>query len=302
MILLVLFRKQFDLKRRNFIKNTILTGSALMTSLKSAYSHLNESQPTEKMPVLFIGHGNPMNAIENNYFSQGWEETGKKLPRPKAILSVSAHWVTPGSTRVTAMENPKIIYDFYGFPKQLYEMKYPASGSPEMAQETIRQSGNVHIYSDHDWGLDHGTWTVLIRMFPEAKIPVYQLSIDYRKSPAYHFSLAEDLKKLREKGVLIVGSGNMVHNLGALYPGTSKPVEWAEEFDNKITRLIEGGDFESVTNFLDLGELARKAHPSYEHFLPLIYSLGFTDKSEDFRFFNEGFDMGSISMKSILIG
>ncbi len=181
-------------------------------------------------------------------------------------------------------------------------MKYPAPGSPEMANETIRQSGAVHIYSDHDWGLDHGTWSVLARLFPGADIPVYQLSLDYKKNSEFHFNLAADLNKLRDKGVLILGSGNMVHNLRALYPGNEKPVEWAAEFDSKITDWINDRNFKEVTGFLNLGELARQAHPTYEHFLPLIYTLGFIHKNEEIRFFNEGFDMGSISMKSLVAG
>ena len=273
-----------------------------MVSPGTLMNQLNEGGYSERMPVLFVGHGSPMNAIENNAFSRGWSETGKRLPRPKAILSVSAHWVTPGSTRVTAMENPKTIYDFYGFPDELYRVKYPAPGSPEMALETVNQSKTVHIYSDHDWGLDHGTWSVLARIFPGADVPVFQLSIDYRKSPEFHFNLASDLKKLRDKGVLIIGSGNMVHNLRALYPGNTKPVDWAAEFDSKITSRINDRNFKEVTGFLNLGELARQAHPTYEHFLPLIYSLGFIYEKEEIRYFNEGFDMGSISMKSIIAG
>lgn len=273
-----------------------------MNDLNEIYSNLNESGYGKRMPLLFIGHGSPMNAIEDNEFSRGWEDTGKILPRPKAILSVSAHWVTPGATKVTAMENPKTIYDFYGFPEELYKIKYPAPGSPEMALETTAQTNLVHISGDNDWGLDHGTWSVLLKLFPSADVPVFQLSLDYRKNPEFHFTLASDLKKLREKGIMVLGSGNMVHNLRALMPGRDKPFDWALEFDNKITRFIEDRDFQSVSRFLEFGNLARMAHPTYEHFLPLIYALGFADRTEEISFFNSGFDLGSVSMKSMLIG
>ena len=253
---------------------------------------------SERMPLLFVGHGSPMNAIEDNVFSTQWVELGKQLPRPHAILCISAHWLTSG-TFVTAMEKPRTIHDFGGFPTELYRQQYPAPGSPEMAQQVTQMHAEDWIRKDLDWGLDHGTWSVLKPMFPLADIPVFQLSIDYSKPPVFHFDLSMKLRKLREKGVLVMGSGNMVHNLRQLQFDEKTP-GWASEFDAKIAVRLQNGDDQSIINFLKLGNLARMAHPSHDHFLPLIYALGFKFEGESPEFFNTGFQMGSISMRSVI--
>lgn len=261
----------------------------------------SQLQNTPKMPMLFVGHGSPMNAIEDNAFSREWKKIGAGLPHPQAILVISAHWVTNGSVAVTAMETPRTIHDFGGFPQELFDQEYPAQGSPQFAKETIELVTKTYIREDFDWGLDHGTWSVLQPMFPKHEIPVFQLSIDYSQPAQFHFELGKELHKLREKGVLIIGSGNIVHNLYELNTGGS-PYDWNVSFDNKITEFIDKRDFESVVNFQDLGELAKKAHPTYDHFLPLLYTLGATDSKETISYFNDEFSMGSLSMRSLLIG
>jgi len=253
---------------------------------------------SDLMPLLFIGHGSPMNAIEENNYHLKWVELGKQLPRPKAILSISAHWLTSG-TKVTAMDKPRTIHDFGGFPEELFRQKYPAAGSPELAKTIVEMSHEPLIGLDHGWGLDHGTWSVLKPMFPLADIPVLQLSIDYSKPAEYHYNLARQIGKLREKGVLVVGSGNIVHNLSMLRFDEKIP-DWSEQFDAQISSWIEAGDDHSIVRFQDLGSLARMAHPSYDHFLPLLYILGLKTKSDLPEFFNTGFQMGSISMRSVI--
>ncbi len=253
---------------------------------------------TSRMPLLFIGHGSPMNAIENNQYSRSWKELGEKLPRPDAILSISAHWITRG-TKVTVMKKPKTIHDFEGFPDELYMQQYPAPGSVWLAEETQRLATSHPVEPDYDWGLDHGTWSVLLRMFPLADIPAIQLSIDYNRPMWYHFELAKQLKKLRDNGVLIIGSGNIVHNLQAMRMN-SEPYDWNLEFDKKIAHWIETGNNRAIIDFQNLGSLARLAHPTYDHFLPLLYVLGLKDEKDGFEFFNEGFEFSSMSMRSVV--
>ncbi len=255
---------------------------------------------SERMPLLFVGHGNPMNAIEDNRFSTAWKEIGAQLPRPKAILSVSAHWLSRG-TKVLAMERPRTIHDFGGFPEELFAQQYPAPGAPEFARETQRLSASRHIALDDEWGFDHGTWSVLLQMFPKADIPVYQLSIDYSKPMEYHYGLAQEIRSLRDKGVMVVGSGNIVHNLRAInWSANAKPYDWALEFDATIKQWIEQGDHSAVLDFQRLGPVAQQAHPTYDHFLPLMYVLGFQHSREEPAFFNDSFDMSSVSMRSML--
>lgn len=271
-------------------------------SLNQTLDDLKNAFPDsdQKMPVLFVGHGNPMNAIEDNEYSQTWTNVGKTLPRPNAILCVSAHWETRG-TLVTGMDQPKTIHDFGGFPRELYECQYPAPGSPVLArltQETVKQ---VSVRLDQSWGLDHGTWSVLNRMFPKADIPVVQLSLDRMQAPEFHYALGKELQALRRKGVMIVGSGNIVHNLGVInWQGGA--YDWAIEFDETIKRLILSGDHDSITHYQKLGQAARLAIPTNEHYLPLLYILALQEKLEPVRFFNEGVDMGSLSMRSVQIG
>lgn len=294
------------MQRRSFIKTGGLVAIAQVTGMStlSALQSLGSSlSATPRMPVLFIGHGNPMNAIEDNQFSRKWHEMGKSLPHPKAILSISAHWLTP-DTRVTGMAQPKTIHDFGGFPKKLFDQQYPAPGSPEMAKLTQDIVNYSHIQSDDSWGLDHGTWSVLLPMYPAADIPVYQLSIVYEKPLEYHYEIGKQLSKLREKGVLIIGSGNLVHNLGQVdWGGTGKVYDWAQEFDSRFKTWLDNGDHASMLNYKKLlGSTATMAHPSNDHLLPLYYILGLQQKGEKISYFNDNFDMGSISMRSMVIG
>jgi 4,5-DOPA dioxygenase extradiol len=258
-------------------------------------------QRTERMPLLFIGHGNPMNAILDNKYSQTWKELGKRLPRPRAILCISAHWLTMSDTKVTAMEKPETIHDFGGFPELLYQQQYPAPGAPELAKETQHLIQNPPVALDYDWGLDHGTWSVLLPMFPLADIPVYQLSIDYRKPPEFHYDLGKQLAALRERGVLIIGSGNLVHNLRVMrFDGA--PYDWAIEFDKKMEEWISSGNHKAIIEFRSLGALASIAHPTHDHFLPLLYVLGLQHKQDSPEFFTEDIDLGSVSMRSVKFG
>jgi 4,5-DOPA dioxygenase extradiol len=271
---------------------------ALNQTLKDLQSMFPETDG--KLPVLFVGHGSPMNAIEDNPFSHTWEEIGKQLPRPSAILCISAHWETPG-TQVTGMEHPRTIHDFGGFPRQLYEMQYPALGSPELARLTQSTVQKTLIRLDSNWGLDHGTWSVLARMFPAADIPVVQLSLDHTQRPEYHYALARELSTLRKRGVLVVGSGNIVHNLG-LISFHNKPYDWAIEFDETIKQLILKGDHESIVHYEKLGQAAALSIPSNEHYLPLLYALALREAQEPVKFFTDQLAYGSLSMRSLWIG
>ncbi|MFZ4620877.1 MAG: 4,5-DOPA dioxygenase extradiol [Bacteroidota bacterium] len=259
----------------------------------------DDHSTSDRMPLMFIGHGNPMNAIEVNRYSESWKKIGTELPRPQAILSISAHWLTRG-TRVLTVEHPETIHDFGGFPQELFAQQYPAPGAPEMAKETQRLAMKNHIALDDQWGFDHGTWSVLKKMFPKADIPVYQLSIDYSKPMSYHVELAQELRSLRDKGVMIMGSGNIVHNLQAINFQNAKPYDWAVEFDATIKQWLVNGDQKSIQEFQKLGSIAQLAHPTYDHFLPLMYVLGFQHKNENPAFFNDDFDMSSVSMRSMI--
>ena len=255
-------------------------------------------KPSEQMPILFVGHGSPMNAIDDNSYHRSWTELGKNLPHPEAILSISAHWLTKG-TMITAMTHPQTIHDFGGFPKELFHQQYPAHGSPDLATAIQKMNTFSPIDLDFSWGLDHGTWSVLKPMFPQADIPVIQLSIDYSKPPQFHFELAKQLSKLRKQGVMIMGSGNIVHNLSQLRADEFVP-DWAKEFDDQIVQWIETGDDKSVIDFQKLGSLAKMAHPTYDHFLPLLYILGLKTETDEPEFFNTDFQLGSISMRSVI--
>ncbi len=286
--------------RRNFIKSAGYSAIA-MTTVKDLLIELNQGKENgSTLPALFVGHGNPMNAIELNEFSSKWEQLGKELPRPKAILCVSAHWQTNG-TKVTAMKAPKTIHDFGGFPQELFNKQYPAPGAVEYAQLTIDSIKKTHVLPDNEWGLDHGSWSVLCRMFPLADVPVYQLSLDYSKPPRWHYELATELKGLRKKGVLIVGSGNMVHNLGMIQWG-EQAYDWALEFDSKLKKFIEEGNHNAVIDYEKQGKIATLSIPTNEHYLPLLYTLALQEKNEPLSFFNERTHMGSISMRSVKIG
>jgi 4,5-DOPA dioxygenase extradiol len=252
------------------------------------------------MPVLFVGHGSPMNAIEHNAFTETLEGLSSRLPRPKAVCVVSAHWVTSGS-QVLASAHPKTIHDFYGFPRPLYEVQYPAPGAPVEAEKL---ASNPEIARDQTWGLDHGAWSVLRHMYPNADVPAFQLSLDQRRGFKEHLALGQELQGLRERGVLILGSGNIVHNLGRIdWNNPTGAYDWAVEFDAKVKAAVNDHDARTLAEPQKWGEaLLTTAHPTVEHYLPLLYCMGSTDEGDAISYPYEGFDFGSISMRMILFG
>jgi len=255
------------------------------------------------MPVLFVGHGNPMNALERNEYTHGWERMAAELPKPRAILSVSAHWYTPGA-RVTAEERPRTIHDFGGFPRKLYEVRYPAPGSPELARRVRDLLSPTPVALDERWGLDHGTWSVLVHVFPGADVPVVQLGIDETLSAQEHFELARRLRPLRDEGVLVLGSGDVVHNLHTYAWGQHpvEPYDWAVRFESRIRQLLESRDFGSIVAYEQMGRDAALAAPTPDHFLPLLYVIAQAENDEPVTYPVEGFDGGSVSMLAIRIG
>ena len=259
---------------------------------------------TERMPLLFVGHGSPINAIEENEFVNGWRSIAKELPKPNAILCISAHWETDG-TEVTAMEKPRTIHDFGGFPPELYAVEYPAPGCPELANETKSSVTKANISFDESWGLDHGCWSVLKHLYPSAEIPIVQLSLDYKKTPQSHYELAKELSALREKGVLIIGSGNIVHNLELIaWNKINEPefgFDWAIEANETIKESILSGEHKELINYNSLGKSIQLAIPTPEHFLPLLYILALQQKDESINFFNDKAVMGSLTMTSLKI-
>lgn len=259
---------------------------------------------TPRMPVLFLGHGSPMNAIEENEFVRGFRKVASEITRPGAILCISAHWETQG-TWVTAMENPPTIHDFGGFPTDLYKVQYPAPGSPELARETQGLTKSAEVHLDDKWGLDHGAWSVIKHMYPEANVPVVQLSLDFTKGPEYHYDLSKELKKLREKGVLIVGSGNMVHNLRMVAWGRLNEhyaYDWAQEANERMRKLILEGNHNALIDYSNQGREFQMSIPTPEHYLPLLYALALQDKNEAITVFNDQSVAGAISMTSVKIG
>lgn len=262
-------------------------------------------QQTDTIPALFIGHGSPMNALEENQFVTGFRNMAKTLPEIQAILVVSAHWLTKG-TAVTAMQNPRTIHDFGGFPKALFEQQYPAPGWPMLAKEIQDILLPTAVHADHEWGLDHGTWTVLKHLYPAAQIPVVQLSIDYQLSLAQHFELANLLQKLRKRGVLIIGSGNIVHNLRAVDFSKINEVgygfNWAHESRAFVNEKIQARDFKALLQLENAPKALRMAVPTTDHYIPLLYSLGLAQTNEEIQFFNDELLAGSLSMTSLRIG
>lgn len=255
------------------------------------------------MPALFFGHGNPMNALQRNDWTDAWNAIGASLPRPRAILCVSAHWYLP-ATLVTAMTAPRTILDFGGFPRELYQVRYPAPGSPELARRVQELLKPLAVELDHSWGLDHGTWSVLHHVYPAADVPVVQLSIDESQPAAFHFELGERLSVLRDEGVLILGSGNLVHNLHTYAWGRHipEPFDWALRFEIVAKQLLQNGEFEPLVNFESLGPDALLAIPTPDHYLPLLYVLGARRQNEAITFPVQGFDGGSISMLAVQLG
>lgn len=259
--------------------------------------------PEMKMPVLFLGHGSPMNAIEENEFVMAFRQLGRDIPKPESILCISAHWETKG-TQVTAMSKPQTIHDFGGFPPELYEVQYPAPGSPELAQAAKESVRLTEVGFDHKWGLDHGAWSVIKHLYPEADVPVVQMSLDYTKAPEYHYSLAKELRKLRREGVLVIGSGNMVHNLRLIdwrRLSDEYAFDWAAEAGEKIKSLIIDGNHEQLIRIRNSGRPYELAIPTPEHYLPLLYALALQDKDDKVSFFNDKPVGGSISMMSVRI-
>ena len=255
----------------------------------------------QRIPVLFIGHGSPMNAIEETPFTAIWREIAVTIPRPKAILCVSAHWETDG-TKVTAMPSSRTIHDFYGFPDELFQIQYPAPGAPALADRVVELLGSAEVKLDESWGLDHGSWSVLRRMYPEADIPVLQLSLDRKKSPHEQVAMAKQLLPLRDEGVLIIGSGNIVHNLSLIRWHDNTPYPWAFEFNALATGLIIAGETDRLTDYPSLGEAARLSIPTNEHYLPLLYALALRTPEDPVSFFADQVVLGSLSMQSVRIG
>jgi 4,5-DOPA dioxygenase extradiol len=294
------------MNRKDFIKAaSLIPLSAInmnLSDLNKIESKLAHSNP---MPIMFIGHGSPMNAIEENEFVKKWQSIGKKIPKPQMVLCVSAHWETKG-TFITAMEKPRTIHDFGGFPKALFDVQYPAPGSPTYAKEVQQNVKSTMVDLDEKWGLDHGTWSIMKHLYPNADVPVLQLSIDYTKPASFHYALAKELASLRHKGVLIIGSGNMVHNLGMVaWDKMNEPefgFDWAIEMNTTFKKLILDGNHDALIHYENFGLAGRKAIPSPEHYIPLLYTLALKEKNDPVSFFNDKALLGSLTMTSVMIG
>lgn len=295
------------MNRKKFLKTLAAMPLAAATMKLGDLSKLTDPlEKTERMPVLFLGHGSPMNAIEENEFVAGFRKVGRELPHPKAVLCISAHWETKG-TFVTAMQKPRTIHDFGGFPKALFDVQYPAPGSPELAKETRNLVKKTSVGLDESqWGLDHGAWSVIKHLYPKADVPVIQMSLDYSQSPQYHYELARELAALRKKGILIVGSGNMVHNLRMVAWDRLNDKEygfdWALEAREKMNSLIRSGDHAPLINFRAQGKAFDLSIPTPEHFLPLLYVLALQERGESATLFNDRAIAGSLTMTSVRIG
>ena len=258
---------------------------------------------TRPMPAIFFGHGNPMNALASNAWTEGWAAIGASIPRPTAVLSISAHWYLP-ATLVSAVASPRTIHDFGGFPRELYEVEYPAPGDPQLAARIQALLAPVPVDLDHSWGLDHGTWSVLRHVFPDADVPVVQLSIDETQPASFHYETGRRLARLRDEGVLVIGSGNLVHNLHAYAWGRHpvEPLNWAVRFEAMARELLLEGDHEPLVNYEALGRDAQLSAPTPDHYLPLLYVLALRRETDEVSFPVEGFDGGSISMLTVQIG
>lgn len=289
------------MKRRSFLTTMVTSAGAiaLESTLRAMADELVEQD--FMMPTFFDGHGSPMNAIEDNVFTRGWREAMANIPKPKAIICISAHWLTKG-TWITAMPKPRTIHDFGGFPRKLSEASYPAPGAPKMAQAISKSMSQLAIGLDQKWGLDHGAWSVLMPVFPDADIPVMELSIDYDRPASWHYDLGQMLVSLRKRGVLIIGSGNIVHNLGLMTPQMANAgFDWADAINEKIKTLILKQDHQSIIDFIRLGKESRLAIPTPDHYYPLLYTLGLQTKADNVSIFNDQSVMGSIAMTSVKI-
>ncbi len=293
------------MNRKTFLKSlAVLPIAGIAMKYKELSQTVQSFSNTNKMPVLFLGHGSPMNAIEENEFVAGFRKVGKEIDKPQAVLCISAHWETKG-TYVTAMKSPRTIHDFGGFPEALFDVQYPAPGSPELAKETKNIITKTDIGLDEKWGLDHGAWSVIKHMYPEADVPVIQMSLNYSQPPQYHFELAKELAMLREKGVLIVGSGNMVHNLRKVAWNRLNEVDfaydWATEASDKMKKFITEQDYRSLINYTAQGTAFKLAIPTPEHYLPLLYTLALRDGKDEVQIFNDKAVAGSLTMTSLKI-
>lgn len=293
------------MNRRSFLGSAILFPLAIMAMTnKEIFDMLSDTESNVSMPALFVGHGNPMNAIEENEFVTGFRNTAASIPKPRAVLCISAHWETKGSF-LTAMATPKTIHDFGGFPKALFDVQYPAKGSPVLADETKSLVKKTEIGLDNQWGLDHGCWSVLKHFYPQADIPVVQLSLDYSQPPQYHYELAKELYQLRKKGVLIIGSGNLVHNLGKIDWANMNKIgfayDWATIANEKMKNLMLENDHKQLINYRSLGKEVELAIPTPEHYLPLLYILALKQENENLSFFNDKAVGGSLTMTSVKI-
>jgi 4,5-DOPA dioxygenase extradiol len=291
--------------RKKFLQQLGTFSLAAYTMTTQAFNSFTSTlKPSTKMPVLFVGHGSPMNALETNEFTKKWQQLGQTLTRPQAILCISAHWETEG-TFVTAMPKPKTIHDFGGFPQSLFDVQYPTKGSVELAKNTKELIKQTTVLLDEKWGLDHGCWSILKHMFPLADIPVVQMSLDYRKDASFHYNLGKELQNLRYKGVLIVGSGNIVHNLGLInWQKINEPeygFDWALEAQQKLNTYILSGNHEQLIQYKNLGKSVSLAIPSSDHYLPLLYTLALKGDEDNINLFNDKALMGSITMTSVLI-
>jgi len=279
------------------------TGMAAMGAVRMLHELYAETDVI--MPALFVGHGSPMNGIEDNLFSNQWKKLGTELPVPKAVLVISAHWLTKG-TFVTAVDKPQTIHDFGGFPQALFDAQYPASGDPQLARSISELVTEPVIGLDHEWGLDHGSWTILKHIYPKAEIPVLQLSIDYNQPPSYHYELAKAIAGLRKRGILIIGSGNMVHNLRmvdfARLNEDNYGFDWALELNDIFKTKILAGDHQALINYTSLHKASKLAIPTPDHYYPLLYALGLQQPSDTVRFFNDRAVAGSLTMTSVVLG
>lgn len=254
---------------------------------------------SQRMPAIFVGHGSPMNAIENNIYTQAWEALGQRFPAPKAILMISAHWMTRG-VAVTAMKQPQTIHDFGGFPQALFDIQYPAPGDPALAQHIAQHLAPLPVVLDQQWGLDHGTWSVLVKMYPYAQIPVIQLSLDLTQPASWHFELGQRLAALRDEGIMLMASGNVVHNLRRM-AFQSPGFDWAHRFNNVMRKAILEDDTEKLVNYQQFGQDAALSVPTSEHFLPLLYVMGSKNGHDKTEIVVDGMDLGAISMMTVLI-
>ncbi|MCF8167967.1 MAG: 4,5-DOPA dioxygenase extradiol [Rhodoferax sp.] len=291
-----------QINRRKIVNATLSTALVGLGDLAGAASE----KSVKRMPSIFVAHGSPMNAIQDNDFTRALQRWGQELGRPKAILVVSAHWLTPNETRVAVQAQPQTIHDFGGFPQALFDMQYPAAGSPEFAKLALKALVAQAAKPSTDWGLDHGAWSVLHHMFPKADVPVFQVSIDYAKGGAHHLAVGRALAALRDRGVLVLGSGNVTHNLRAIdfdaAAGLAASRPWAQTFDAAVKPALLAKDTAALTNYLALDPGAKMAVPSPDHYWPLLYAVGAASASEKARFVYEGFQAGTLSMRCVQWG